>query len=105
MSPEDRQILDLFAVRVRGLEARTRIWAFGSRARGDADRDSDFDVCVVLPNRTLELRRAISEAAWEIGYEHDRVITTVVLSEDEFERGPMSASPLVREIRREGLAA
>jgi predicted nucleotidyltransferase len=41
---------------------------FGSRARGDADPDSDYDVAVVLANKLLldrNVRRRLADAAWE----------------------------------------
>jgi uncharacterized protein len=105
MLPADRNILDLFASRVRELEPGARIWAFGSRARGDAHPESDLDLCIVLPDPTEEVARGIRDIAWEIGFEHERVLTTVILSEHDFQDGPMSASTLVANIVREGTAA
>lgn len=105
MTSEDRRILKLFAQRVREIEPRARIWAFGSRARGDAEEFSDLDMCVVVPEVTPEQREAIRLHAWEVGFAEARVIPTVVLSEEEFERGPMSASTLIVNILREGVAA
>ena len=104
-SPEDRRILDRFAAQVREATPLVSIWAFGSRARGSADPESDFDLCVVLPAVTRELRERIYWIAWEIGLDADRVLAPVLLSEEDFERAPMSASTLVANIRREGLAA
>lgn len=105
MSPEDHRILDLFAARVRELEPDARIWAFGSRARGDAAPDSDLDVFVVVPDLTPTLRRAVRTAAWELGFEHERVLSTVLAPAEEFENGPLSASTLVKNLRDEGIAA
>ncbi len=101
----DRSLLEQFAARVREFAPRARVWAFGSRARGTADAESDFDLCVVLPEVTADLRRAIGETAWEIGFEHGRVLPTVILAQDDFDNGPMSVSTLVLTIRREGVAA
>jgi predicted nucleotidyltransferase len=105
MDPVDRTILVEFASRVRTVEPRARIWAFGSRARGDAHPESDFDLCVVVPARTDALHAAIREIAWEISFERERVLTTIILSQQDFEDGPISASTLVRNILREGLVA
>lgn len=105
MLPGDLEILHEVAARVRELEPRARIWAFGSRARGTARPDSDLDVCVVVPRFTEELDGQILEAVWEVAFEHGLVIPAVVMSEESFERGPMSASTLVASILREGIAA
>jgi len=48
MKQEDKKILDEFAARVRAIFPHAQLWAFGSRARGKAEWDSDFDVCIVL---------------------------------------------------------
>jgi predicted nucleotidyltransferase len=104
MTAEDRRLVELFASRVRGNVAGAAIWAFGSRARGTAHPESDLDLCVVVPRLSPEVRESIYGAAWEIGFEHGRVLTPVILSQHDFERGPMSASTLVANIRRDGVA-
>src|SRR5437762_14228115 len=105
MSPEDRALLDMFARRVRLSVSAVTVWAFGSRARGTPHSESDLDLCVVVPQATPQIRNAIHAAAWEIGFEHGRVLAPILLSEEDFERGPMSASALVASIRRAGVPA
>ena len=105
MQALDRLILREFAAGVRTVEPRARLWAFGSRARGDAAPDSDLDVCVVLPAVTPELRRQIRSLAWQIGFDHERVLATVIVPQDDFEHGPLSATSLVHNIHAEGIAA
>jgi len=105
MSPEDRGILQEFALRVCRLEPQARVWAFGSRARGDADPQSDFDLCVVVPELDAHLEEEVRRWAWELAFEHGRVIPVLIMSEEAFERGPMSASTLVANILSEGVAA
>lgn len=46
----------------------SRIVLFGSRARGDARRDSDYDVAVFM--RNIDDRRAVNHMLAEIAYPH-----------------------------------
>ncbi len=101
----DRVIVQTFAKKLREEYPETRVWAFGSRARGDATWASDFDVCVVLENVSQEDEKRIREIAWEVAFENETVLNTVILSTEAFERGPMSESTLVANVLREGVPA
>lgn len=105
MREKQRKILKTFAEKVRVVYPDARIWAFGSYARDTATGESDLDICVVIPGLRPDDRLAVSDMAWEIGFNHDLHLSTIVVSEDDFERGPVSASPLINAIRSEGIAA
>jgi predicted nucleotidyltransferase len=105
IASEDKRILSEFSGMVRVRFPGARIWAFGSRARGEGTWDSDFDICVVLDRVDKEIDGWIREIAWQVGFENERLITTIVLDSEEFERGPMSESTLVGNIIHEGVAA
>lgn len=105
MTAEDSRILNEFATRVRRRLSGAWIWAFGSRSRGKADWDSDMDVCVVREHMEREKDQWIRATAWEVGFENERIITTVVFDKDQFEHGPMSESTFVANILREGVTA
>ena len=84
---------------------KSRIRAFGSFLRNTGTAESDLDIYVVLPQFGPEDRFDVSDIAWEVGFEHDIHLSTVVFSEKEFEQGPVSVSPLIDSILREGEAA
>jgi len=48
MTKEDRKIFKEFTDRVHERFSDARVWAFGSRARGTATWESDFDMFIVL---------------------------------------------------------
>ena len=99
----DRQIACEFQRRLVTLATVLDLRVFGSRARGDAAPDADLDVFIELKQTTPELRQRISEIAWEVGFERDRVICTVVATREELEHGAMAANPLVLNVEREGV--
>lgn len=103
MDPKSQAAMHDFAARVRARLPEARIWAFGSRVRGDHGEFSDLDLCVVAPGLDDAADRYIMDCAWDAGFAHDVVITTVTYSRREFEEGPCSASPLVHAILHEGL--
>jgi predicted nucleotidyltransferase len=103
LSERDRQIVREFQRRLLTIMPVLDLRVFGSRARGDAAPDSDLDVFIELEETTPESRQRISEIAWEVGFEMDRVISTVVTTRSELEEGAMGASPLYLDVEREGV--
>jgi len=76
---------------------------FGSQARQGATSDSDIDVLIVLHdpvNPSDELRRT-SHFIAELCLEHDLLISRLFLPRSRFET---ENSPLLRNIRQEGIA-
>lgn len=104
MTQRDEQILDEFAAAVRQRFPEARVWAFGSRARGDFTEESDLDVCVVVDHLDDATRDEISHIAWEVSFEHNTVVCPVPFSRGEFEAGPCSQSSIVHNILHDGVA-
>jgi predicted nucleotidyltransferase len=80
-----------------------QVMLFGSHARGDARPDSDVDVLVVLtgvvnPGREIS---KISEFLADLSLEYDKVIGCLFMDESRF---ITRQGPLLRNIRREGIA-
>jgi predicted nucleotidyltransferase len=103
LTKTDRRIAREFQRRLAAIVPVLDLRVFGSRARGDAAPDSDLDVFIEVEEFTPELRQRISEVAWEVGFEMDRVISTVVATRDQLEHGAMGANPLVLHVEQEGV--
>ncbi len=104
LSAIDRKVATLFKQRLQRVSPVLDVRVFGSRARGDAEAESDLDIFVQLESVTPPLRRQISETAWEVGFEMDRVISTLVATREQLEYGALGASPIIRRVMEEGVS-
>jgi len=78
-----------------------QILLFGSRARGDAQDGSDYDMLVVVDHRTLELRAIILEVESQLMERYGALVATVLRSESEWQQ--LQGFPLAHNITREGV--
>lgn len=88
----------IYGGRLRG------IYLYGSAARGEMRPGSDLDIAVVLEslqNRGEEIQK-ISVHRAELSLRYDITISLHFMSEAEWREGQ---SPLIENIRREGIAA
>jgi len=77
------------------------LWLFGSRARGEARPDSDYDLLILLDQDATELRDRILDLQVEMLNRHDALITTLLHAQDDWQR--QQGYPLAINIAREAV--
>ena len=50
---------------------------FGYQARGNATKESDIDLLVILPAIDAKTTRLASDIAWEVGFDAGRIISVI----------------------------
>jgi len=103
LKPEEDSIIAFIKQRlyeVLGDQAR-QIILFGSRSRGDAEADSDYDVLLLVDKRTREMENQVDDIAYEMLDKYGAVVIIFVFEMETFERE--TQEPLFCNIRREGV--
>lgn len=75
---------------------------FGSQARGDATKESDIDLLVILPMIDARTTRLASRIGWEVGFDAGRVISIIPDTREQMKR--FGFLPFYRAIKTEGIA-
>lgn len=99
------EICRSFSKRVRSLIPEAVIILYGSAARGTMEEFSDIDVYVETPDSydIAAVRSQVSDIAWEVGFDNDRIIQTVVYRKSEVWGTPRRSSPFIKAIHNEGV--
>lgn len=81
----------------------SQVILFGSKARGQADVNSDLDLLVISSCPvTAYLRAAVSEKLADINLQNDVVLSPVVVFEKDWTDGLLHYLPLYAEVQRDG---
>lgn len=96
-------VIQVFASELRArLRHRIRqIVLFGSRARGEARDDSDYDILVVVDQRSPEVRPLILEIETALLDNYGALVATVLRTEEEWDRA--QGLPLACNVALEGI--
>jgi predicted nucleotidyltransferase len=81
-------------------ENAKEIILFGSRARGDAQRDSDYDILLLVDKRSRLLEDKVDGIAYEMLERYGVVVTIFVDEVKAFQKD--QSEPLFCNIRQEG---
>jgi len=75
---------------------------FGSHARGEAGPGSDYDVLVIVDERTPHSRELVLDADVEMMDKHEKLFAAVIYGEREWQEA--QDFPLAWNVNRDGVA-
>ena len=103
MRNKDAIILDMIRDTIRSAEPTAQIILYGSRARGDANDSSDWDVLAIVdkPRLSLEDRGNLQYLVWDKGLDMGEEINVFSYTKQQWEQAPPSL--FKKNVMREGI--
>lgn len=105
LSGAERRVLRMLKSRLVKLMGKRlkAMRVFGSKARGDAGPHSDLDVFVMVAGLTRGEKRAILDVIVELEVKYICVMSTLIMSEEEFCRLKKLQRRIALDIEKEGV--
>jgi predicted nucleotidyltransferase len=97
-------LIDQIRHTVHTVEPQAEIILYGSRSRGDAILESDWDLLILVDGlvndeRVDRLRHSLYEIEWDSG----EVISSIVRNREEWESDIYRAIPFHQRVQQEGM--
>jgi predicted nucleotidyltransferase len=80
-----------------------RLVLYGSRARGDYDKESDIDLAIIVQGLTRELKNRMLDKVTDLELKHLMPLSAIIFSEDEFKRLKERERRIALDIEGEGI--
>jgi predicted nucleotidyltransferase len=86
------------------IEPESEIILYGSRSRGDALSDSDWDFLILVDGSTSDERTdRIRHRLYEIEWESGEVISSIVRNREEWDSDLYQTMPFHQRVQQEGM--
>jgi uncharacterized protein len=103
MKQEDNYIAKKIRDSIALIDSKTHIIIFGSRARGDARRESGWDILILTDNPvSIEIDREFRNNLFDLEIETGEVFSTFVYQKKDWDTRH-KVTPLYRNIKKEGV--
>ncbi len=102
---ENQALLQRIKQTILEKEPGAEIILYGSRSRGEANEESDWDLLILLDGAVDDTRKdTIRHALYEIEWELEVVICSIIYSWSEWNEPQYKFSPFHQNIEHEGVS-
>ncbi|MEW5946319.1 MAG: nucleotidyltransferase domain-containing protein [bacterium] len=103
LTENEREILRKIQTAVKEELPEATVIFFGSRARGEPQEYSDWDILILAEKVTPEIKERIYDALYEVELEKDIIIGPLMLPRDEWEHRRFKEHPIHERVDEEGV--
>lgn len=100
----NRNILNKIGQSIHRKDPSAEAFLFGSRARGDNRKDSDWDILILVDNKkiTNDVEDFFRDELYDIELETGQAISAFIYSKDDW-KGSLTFTSLYKNVIREGV--
>jgi predicted nucleotidyltransferase len=97
-------ILEKISTAIYKQDPTAQAFLFGSRARGDNKPDSDWDILILIRNKTVtsEIEDRFRDVLYNIELQSGQIISAFIYPKT-FWQNNLKYSPLYKSVKREGI--
>jgi uncharacterized protein len=103
ISVQELEIIQKISAAVKGTLPGSTVILFGSRARGSAAADSDWDVLVLADTVSPEIEEHVSSALFDVELDQNAIINSLVIQRDEWNFKRYRNHPIHDSVEAEGV--
>lgn len=104
LTEQEKDLLRKCRKIIEGIDSSATLILYGSRARGDAGEESDYDLIILTDeDATLEREDDYRKQLFPLQLATGTVLTILLVSRKEWDSPLLNAMPFYRNVKREGV--